>query len=116
VHIAATNHAVERYRDRVRPGYSFADARRDLLNVAEAAGTISDEAPSWVVESDLEADRRYMKIGDDICAVLEPTSGADRAVIVTVLFKGGLSPQARARRNRYAAHKRARRRARRIKR
>lgn len=114
--VRATYHAVERWHERVRPNLTLTAAESDLIRVAQGIGRVSDVRPDWAGPGDnrprAPRERRYMLVGDDICLVLERRS-RDSWVVLTVLTRSGLSPQARKRRNNKAA---AKRRARAIKR
>ena len=115
VKVRATKHAVERYHDRVRPGLSLRAAEAELVRAC-SHGELTEKCPDWAHEHEAAtAKRRYLMLGDDICLVLEPHTELDW-VIVTVLTRSGLSPEARARRNKRAHHKRHRRRMKRRKR
>lgn len=109
--VRATEHAVERWQRRVKPGLSFDAAKRDLYR-AVSHGTIAKQPPSWVAPEDRGRDRYYLAIGDAIRLALDKRKNL--WVVVTVLARSELSPEARARRNDRAAHKRRRRARKRI--
>lgn len=88
--VRLTNHAVERYRERLQRPQEFEQAKRELLRLMRC-GTFCKDPPDW-----LRAPKRcsgYWVMGD-VCLVLE-----ERVVAVTCLTRGTISPHHRRVRN-----------------
>lgn len=89
-----TDHAIERYHERVRPALvDTAAALAEMLAVMPAAGVWLDGAPEWL--SGEKLDRKYeaagyILIGDDVAFPVIGTA------ILTCATRGGLSPERRA--------------------
>ena len=67
--IHLTSHAIERYRDRVRPGLSFEAAELELARVA-ASGEITTQAPAWHLRNcaqDFQPRRRLRQRAGKMC-------------------------------------------------
>lgn len=102
-------HASRRYTERVRPGKVGKDATDDLIALIRQIGTIG-AAPPWLGELrsyDAEIveraqERSYVYLGDDIAMPLE--RAADGWHIFTVLTRGAVSPEWRAKRKRRRRH------------
>jgi len=107
--VTVSAHAVEQYRDRVKPGLD-SDAARTELEQLCALGLIQTEAPGWVNPARPAA--YYLLLGDQI--VLAPQ--ADTWVATTCVAQRTLTPTRRAaksaRKASLAARKRALRRTR----
>jgi hypothetical protein len=102
--VAVTNHALERYGERVRP---YLDGLRrlhaDMVRLVGVCAVVQDDPPAWVKDDwDREGkrERRFVVCGD-ICLVLQLSPEGSRypAAIVTVLAKGHMGDAARAKRN-----------------
>jgi len=109
--VAVSAHAVEQYRDRVKPGLD-SDAARTELEQLCALGLIQTEAPGWVNPARPAA--YYLLLGDQIVLPLAPQ--ADTWVATTCVAQRTLTPTRRAaksaRKASLAARKRALRRTR----
>jgi hypothetical protein len=105
------DHAVQRFVERVRPGWEPAPARAELdrlLNVAEFVF----EAPDWLATRARQRAPMYAVIAD-VALPLPPGNDGASLVAVTCLTRGGLSEPARERRNAMRLRRRAARRRRR---
>lgn len=100
-----TEHAVDRYQERVRPALSPEAAKADLLRLIAACGR-QGTPPEWAISNEYVTDW-FLFIGDDVCLPIHKGSA------VTCLTRGGLPELTRARRN---ERKQAQRRARRLRR
>ena len=109
--VTVSAHAVEQYRDRVKPGLD-PDAARTELEQLCTLGLIQPEAPGWVNPARPAA--YYLLLGDQIVLPLAPQ--ADAWVATTCVAQRTLTPTRRAaksaRKTSLAAHKRALRRTR----
>ena len=109
--VTVSAHAVEQYRDRVKPGLD-SDAARTELEQLCALGLIQTEAPGWVNPARPAA--YYLLLGDQIVLPLAPQ--ADAWVATTCVAQRTLTPTRRAaksaRKASLAARKRALRRTR----
>ena len=110
--VVVSAHAVEQYRDRVKPGLD-SDAARTELEQLSALGLIQTEAPGWVNPARPAA--YYLLLGDQIVLPLAPQ--ADAWVATTCVAQRTLTPTRRAaksaRKASLAARKRALRKTRR---
>jgi hypothetical protein len=110
--VAVSAHAVEQYRDRVKPGLDSDGARTELEQLC-ALGLIQTDAPGWVNPARPAA--YYLLLGDQIVLPLAPQ--ADAWVATTCVARRTLTPTRRAaksaRKASLAARKRALRRTRR---
>ena len=108
--IDLSEHAVEQYRERIRPGLDHDDARLELARLVPS-GEIRDTPPDWAHSA--SAKPYYLVIGDALALPLAAQHG--RWVTTTCLVQTTLTPRRREERNRRraqrAAAKRARRRA-----
>lgn len=96
--ISATDHAVLRYVERVRPGLSFDAARVDLQRLIREHAEIV-ERPAWCVEArdrDSQA-THWVTIGPDVVLPCAKTP-RHNLVALTVITNHGLSARARAKR------------------
>ena len=109
--VTVSAHAVEQYRDRVKPGLD-SDAARTELEQLCALGLIQTDAPGWVNPARPAA--YYLLLGDQIVLPLAPQ--ADAWVATTCVAQRTLTPTRRAaksaRKASLAARKRALRRTR----
>ena len=109
--VTVSAHAVEQYRDRVKPGLDPDAARAELEQLC-ALGLIQTEAPGWVNAARPAA--YYLLLGDQIVLPLAPQ--ADAWVATTCVAQRTLTPTRRAaksaRKASLAARKRALRRTR----
>lgn len=106
--IVLSTHAVERYRDRVKPALSVADARTELQVLLEGAGPPTERPPFAAGYGQGDA---FVEVSDGICLVL--VRHPDKLVAATCLVRCGLDPSRRARRK---AIRRKKRRARELRR
>jgi hypothetical protein len=110
--VTVSAHAVEQYRDRVKPGLD-SDAARTELEQLCALGLIQTEAPGWVNPARPAA--YYLLLADQIVLPLAPQ--ADTWVATTCVAQRTLTPTRRAaksaRKASLAARKRALRKTRR---
>jgi hypothetical protein len=108
--IDLTEHAVEQYRERVRPALDLTAARVELAQLVPS-GQICNEPPDWARSAG--AKPYYLVIGDALALPLASQVG--RWVTTTCLVQTTLTPRRREERTRRraqrAAAKRARRRA-----
>jgi hypothetical protein len=102
-----TLHAIERYRDRVRPHLnSYEKIHADAQRLVEVCGLLADEPPAWIngaweAEREMDTEPRGWLICGDICFPLaEDRERPGRLAALTVLTKGGISDEARLSRNR----------------
>lgn len=95
IEIELTNHAIDRFHERVRPGLARASAEVELARLALFGAMVADPPPWYSPCEDHEASA-YLVIGD---LVLPLRAGDDGVhVAVTCIARGGISPAARARR------------------
>jgi hypothetical protein len=102
-----TLHAVERYRDRVRPHLASYDAvHADAARLTGVCGVLATEAPGWVngtweEERQKDTEPRGWLVCGDICMPLaDDREKPGKLVALTVLTRGGISDEARTARNR----------------
>ena len=109
--VTVTGHAVEQYRDRVKPGLDPHGACVELEQL-RTLGLIQTEAPGWVNAARPAA--YYLLVGEEIVLPLAPQ--ADAWVATTCVTQRTLTPTRRAaksaRKASLAARKRAQRRTR----
>jgi len=109
--VTVSAHAVEQYRDRVKPGLEPDAARAELEQLC-ALGRVQTEAPGWVNPARPAA--YYLLLGEQIVLPLAPQ--ADAWVATTCVAQRTLTPTRRAaksaRKASLAARKRAQRRTR----
>lgn len=83
-------HAVERYRERVRPELGFAAARTEMLERMAAAPLVGwDERPRWVQGSYHPRFRGFLLISEDVVFCLRNygTREEERVMVSTVLSR-----------------------------
>jgi hypothetical protein len=98
--IGLTEHAVNQYVARVKPAFSFDQAKRELLALVEICGNYpTSETPPW--KPDEEDGREYLELSDGIFLVINAEHRA-----VTCLTNSGFSSERRAEKNRRKASKR----------
>lgn len=95
--VTVTEHAIIRYRDRVKPALTVREARVDLLRMLVGCATVSAVCPSWKKgkQSRLrdKTDEWWM-LGDDIALAGTYVHGV--VVLHTTITRGGISDQAQA--------------------
>jgi hypothetical protein len=96
--IYLTSHAIERYRERVRPGLSFDAAELELGRVA-AYGEITAQAPAWHLRNCAREAPYYLVIAGVLLPLHPHRSEPDALVATTCLAQGCLSADARRYRN-----------------
>ena len=106
--IHLTNHAIDRYRERVRPGLSFKAAELELALVA-ASGEITTQAPAWHLRNCAQEAPYYLVIADVLLPLRPHYSEIDVLVATTCLARGCLSADARRHRNARKRHRAGRR-------
>src|SRR4051812_18838316 len=101
-HLGISDHAVDRYIERVKPTLTRREATKDLRRLARSVGSITTERPDWVGEA-CHVDG-WLLLGDDIALpVLKTPVGW---LAKTVLARGVLPPGVRRMRNRAKAARR----------
>lgn len=106
--IDLSEHAVEQYRERIRPALDRATARVELARLVPS-GQIGEEPPDWARSAG--AKPYYLVIGDALALPLAPQHG--RWVTTTCLVQTTLTPRRREERTRRKARRAAATRARR---
>ena len=96
--IELSRHAVERFRERVRPGLDV-DAASDELARLAAIGEIHEEAPEWLASRQRQVASLYLVAGDVVLPLQFRMGEDDCYGAMTCLVRGGLSLEARARRH-----------------
>lgn len=106
--IRISAHAVERFRERVRPGLSFEAAENELARIA-IVGEITAQAPAWHLRSCAQIAPLYLVVAGVLMPLHPHRSEADVLVATTCLAQGSLSVDARryrtARRRRAAGRR-----------
>jgi hypothetical protein len=112
--VEVTEHAIERYGERVRPSLATGQLESEVLHVVEQVGVICWQPLEWCLTSDDPTTIGWLNVGADICFPLQFHRGK-RGVLVatTCLTRGLLTEHARAEMNRRARNRRRRRAARR---
>jgi hypothetical protein len=90
-----TTHAIERFRERVRPGLAWDAAEREFARVARLARA-TPQPPEWLADREREHAELYLVVGDLVWPMAASAAHADRRLITTRLARGGLSDFARA--------------------
>lgn len=94
MNVVVTQHAAERYVERVKPALTVSQAAVEIRHLAELAGEPT-EKPSWVInEERREQMDGWLPISDGICLPLHRVNG--RWVARTILTRAGLSPERRS--------------------
>lgn len=92
--VVVTDHAINRYRERVRPGLPFRRAEAELLRVL-ALGVWSDVAPLWLPYAPShDSVVGFVLVGDDIALPVAGQGSGDLAV-TTCLVRGGHAEEVR---------------------
>jgi hypothetical protein len=81
-----SDHAVERWQERVRPGLTLGQAEEDLARALEEHGSWA-ECPDWI--NDWHEADGWLAVGDGLAFPV------CRRVVVSVLIRGGHSPASR---------------------
>jgi hypothetical protein len=90
--IRLTNHAVDRYIERVKPALDRDAARSELQALVRAAGEPSSEQPEWHARE--VPCSLYLEISDGIVATVQEQA------VTSVITRGGSGPDAKERRKR----------------
>ena len=86
--VGLTEHSIERYRERFRPGYHFAQARADLSKRMVREGSFVVEPPKWLgYGTDDKQAIGYVAIADELALpVVERPKQTPRFVASTCLY------------------------------
>jgi hypothetical protein len=111
--IHLSQHAVERFHERVRPSLGIEAAEDELARLV-AMGQVVTQPPPWHAERQRQTAPAYLVICDLVLPLVQMGGDPVVLVAVTCIARGGISDQARARRNSLprAARRRGRRRSR----
>lgn len=91
--VIVTQHAAERYVERVKPALTVSAAAVEVATLAELAGDPS-EKPKWVANDERRGQvDAWLTICEGICLPLYHKRG--RWIARTVLVRAGLSPERR---------------------
>lgn len=101
--IQLSEHAIQRFRERVRPALGVAEAEGELARLAPV-GDLLSEAPAWHAVSTAALAPWYLVIADCVLPLRPHWRDPDVLIATTCLARGDLSEATRFRR-------RARRRA-----
>lgn len=107
--IQITEHAVERFRERLRPGLELADAEHDLTQLVLSA-ELTTTPPAWHLRSCAQIAPCYLVAGD-VLLPLKPHWTDEDVLVATTCLVRGTHTEAATRRRR--AHRKAGRRRRR---
>lgn len=107
--VVLTDHAVERYRDRVRP-MSEREAVEVELALILPLGEITAECPVWAVNDDEPCEQWLVPCPGIAFPLYPDRSGGSCLVATTCLTNRGLSEETRRNRNRENGARRAARR------
>lgn len=113
-----SNHALDRYIDRVKPQLTRETARAELEALIALAGSVQTEAPTFAphdVSYGKATASHFLAVSEGIALALvvkQTRAGEPVYLAVTCLTRYGLSENGRTRRNERAAKRRARRRRR----
>ena len=91
-----TEHAVDRFRERARPGLDFENALGQLESMGCGA-VISVAPPAWMANARRDADA-YLVLADVAFPLARSTTRPGRYHATTCIPKGGISPTERDRR------------------
>lgn len=80
-HLRASNHALARYSERVRPGLDAHKIKAELFNVMKVAGKWVNEPPEWAGITLYEGNR-YLMISDEIFFIVND------GLLITCITKG----------------------------
>jgi hypothetical protein len=92
--IQISAHAVQRFRERVRPGLSFEAADTELARIA-IAGEITEQAPAWHLRNCAQLAPLYLLVADVLMPLHPHHSEPDVLVATTCIPRGSLSVDAR---------------------
>lgn len=106
--VFVTDHAVERYIDRVKEHYTEDQAKAELIHLCETSKPLDLEQYPY-----LRKDRAYIELSDGIFAPLVEI-GEDTYRVLTLMIRGGYDEDYRTRKNernhakRYRKHRKHR--------
>lgn len=104
--VRVTDHAVERFQERVRPTLDLAACRRELLRLTGACAP-KPLPPAWKHhDPQIRPDSLYAELSDGVCAVLTP-----RGHVLTIVTRAGSGAQHRQNKNELKARRRRARKA-----
>lgn len=84
-----TDHAVERFPERFRPGLNFKQTRAELVQLL-SIGELSSSPPEWFRPGP-EENPSFLMVGDDMVLPLRE-QGSNKLVAITCLGRGTISP------------------------
>lgn len=86
--VSITEHAVDRYRQRFRPGFQLGQARNDLLERMGRDGEFVLKPPRWVGSQRAHDTIGYVTIDDDVVLpVVDKQRHVERFVAPTCLYR-----------------------------
>jgi hypothetical protein len=97
--VTFSRHAVERYQERAFPAadLQLAQARLDAL---APSARIASRPPGWLAEREVHRSELYLVIGDLVFPLVRAgEDGEERWFAKTCIARGGISEDARRRRN-----------------
>lgn len=113
MNVWVSEHAADRFIERVRPGLGRRGARLELCRLLALFGRRVPQ-PEWALDFDLVGSRFCVEVSDGIVAVVDPENlTGSWPIVVTVLVRGGhrefdLGRRARKAQKRRAARNRKR--------
>ena len=107
-----SHHCVNRFHERFRPALDRIRARAELQLLIEH-GEIADAPPEWLARTMRQEAEAYLVVGEDLVLPLVEVGPRGELVAKTCIPRGGISEQARRRRNERARQRRAGRNSRR---
>lgn len=108
--IVLSKHAVQRYVDRVRPGLDTGRAAAELETLLRV-GEFVERPPAWAADARVtQTTVGWVLLTDGVAMPVEQKLG--HMLAMTVVTRGGMTPERRARRNAKAKRRREIRRAR----
>lgn len=108
--IHLSDHAVERFQQRVRPALALPDAREELVHLALVA-ELATEPPAWHAACCAQLAPWYLVIGDVVLPLKPHWAEPDALIATTCLARGERSADVRRRRRdgRHVSRRRSRR-------
>lgn len=108
--ITFSRHAVERYRERGFPAADL-DLAQARLNALATSARIASTPPRWYTAKARQEAELYLVIGDLVFPLVRTAAdAADGWIAKTCVARGGISVEARRRRNALRVHRRQSRR------
>jgi hypothetical protein len=96
--VTLSQHAVDRYQQRVRPALSAELAREDLGRLI-GLGRVASEPPSWLADRQAQRAAFYLTVGDVVLPLDPDRRDTERLIALTCIARGGISEIARHARN-----------------